>query len=119
MKRGVVHWNDETKNRRRRPHPVIGFSPADEFKLGALFVSQWTFDVAQNEQWDTPTAYPSRKHKKKNVTVLIYAGPIRVQTIRPDKGVVTQVKHTFIMGGGRYIIDAFERIKPGPKDDNS
>lgn len=109
--RPIIQWKDETKNvKRRRRVPTMTFSPADELVPGAMFVSAHVLEPQQ--QWDIPTLVPRKKHRRKEMTVLIYAGPIRLVERRHDGRTVNHIKHTFIMGGGRYIVDALEYLTP-------
>jgi len=85
------------------------FSPAADLVAGAMFVSEYEFEIFKN--WEIPTLLPRRKHKKKQMTTLVYAGAIRLEAKLQDGRCVSHIKHTFIMGGGRYIIDALEYLK--------
>lgn len=109
----IIQWKDDTKNVKRRSRlPTMTFSPADELVPGAMFVSAHVFEPQPNILFDVPTLVPRRKHRRKEMTVFTYAGAIRLTERRHDGRSVSYVKHTFIMGVGRYIIDALEYLTP-------
>jgi len=113
-RRPVVQWKDESKNvKRRRASPELGFSPDTELLPGAMFVSHHVWEARPNEQWDVPTLVPRRRHrKKKQVTVMVYIGSVRLEEARPDGRRVSHIKRLFFMESGRYIVDRLEYLMP-------
>lgn len=114
-RRPIIHWKDESKNvkKRSRRIPPLMFTPMEDLIPGAMFVSRHRLEPSPNEQWDIPTLVPRKKHVKKNqVSVLIYAGSIRLEKLRRNGRHVNHIKHVFIMEGGRYIVDALEYLNP-------
>lgn len=115
VKRGIIKWKDETKNvtlKKRRRKPTVSFTPELELVIGAMFVSSHVLERVDNGLWPMPILSPRRKHRKKQTTVLIYAGTVKLNERRPDGREVRHVKHTFIMEGGRYIINALAYLSP-------
>lgn len=112
-KRGVVRWTDPRKGSRSVRRAVSASVQQVPLVPGSLYVSDYRFEAVTDSRWGIPVLVAREKHVSDMLTVFVYVGPVRVADHTYSAGrVIHHVKHTFIMGGGRYIVDNLQFLHP-------
>jgi hypothetical protein len=89
--------------------------------VGALFLTQYpmAFDVEYAKQYAQPeypyldvTNYYTMSCSIPPSSLAVYAGPVRVEETDRRGDVIRVLRHSFIVGGTRYLINNLDFVKP-------
>ena len=128
--KGPIVWKPEAQlqkpaqpRRHQRDEEIIPEVEAlmnDALKPGALFQLIWDMVLVKFKKRVTPPPFPvlemvTRGYDNELIAkqggVAMYAGSIRVEE-EGRQGILRVVRHTFIIGTGRYIINNVGWLKP-------
>ena len=124
--RGTVVWSDKSGG---KPAPFAQAIPhfhetspiPPEFEPYLFNGALWSALQAMNPQDDDAGKYPAvhpvwhdpgNNAVIKHRSVLMYAGLIRIDEREANGRIVSVPRHTFIAGGGRFIITDFSLVAP-------
>lgn len=123
--RGRVAWTDNSGAKpapfaQARPRYVATKEIPAEYEEHLYVGALWSANVALNPDTSGGGEFPSVMlcyHQAdqaiiKLKSLLIYSGIVRGEEREKNGRIVTVLRHTFIAGGGRYIITDFSQVSP-------